>query len=297
MLKPGIVGWKAAACAIGFCAVLSGCSIHNAEKGSYGPFNQIATLTPRTSTYADLVNLPRPRGKLVAAVYNLRDQSGQYRPAPASSFSTAVTQGASAMLVNALNASNWFVVLEREGLQNLLTERKIIRAAQKKPDVPQNNANDLPSLLAANILLEGGVVAYETNLHTGGLGARYLGYSLSGQYQVDQVTVNLRAVDIRTGQVLTSIMTTKAIVSAEVQAGIFKFIETDRLLEVEAGLTTNEPAQLCVLSAIEASVAYLVVDGIEKNFWALNNPDDRGHPAIVAYARELHSQRAERSNP
>ena len=117
-----------------------------------------ASLTPRTQTYSDLKSLPLPRGKIVVAVYNFRDQTGQYKPSPASSFSTAVTQGATAMLMQGLQESGWFVTLEREGLQNLLTERKIIRASQKKENTPKNNQEELPSLLSANVLFEGSIV-------------------------------------------------------------------------------------------------------------------------------------------
>ena len=115
-------------------AALQGCAVKAPMPADEAP----PTLTPRTSTYQQLLNLPTPRGKLVAAVYGFRDQTGQYKPNPASSFSTAVTQGAASMLVDALQASGWFVVLEREGLQNILTERKIIRASQNQPDVAPN---------------------------------------------------------------------------------------------------------------------------------------------------------------
>eukprot|EP01034_Spumella_vulgaris_P018522 gene18522-23665_t len=106
-------------------AAIQGCSLRDtmpAEQDSESP-----TLTPRASTYYDLLNMPRPKGRLMAVVYGFRDQTGQYKPTPASSFSTSVTQGAASMLMDALQVSGWFVVLEREGLQNLLTERKIIR--------------------------------------------------------------------------------------------------------------------------------------------------------------------------
>ena len=249
--------------AIGMMAVLQGCAVREpmpAEK-------QTPTLTPRASTYQDLLELPRPRGQLVAAVYGFRDQTGQYKPSPASSFSTAVTQGAASMLVDAMQASGWFIVLEREGLQNVLTERKIVRASQAKPDVAPNIQTELPSLLAANIIMEGAIVAYETNVRSGGLGARYLGIGVSQEYRVDQVTVNLRAVDVRSGQVLSNVMTTKTIYSIGRSANVYKFIEFKKLLEAEAGYTTNEPAQLCVLSAIEAAVAHLIAQGVDRRLW------------------------------
>ncbi len=255
---------------IGMMVVLQGCAVREPMSAD----QETPTLTPRTSTYQDLLDLPRPRGPLVAAVYGFRDQTGQYKPSPASSFSTAVTQGAASMLVDAMQASGWFVVLEREGLQNVLTERKIIRASQAKPDVAPNIQSELPSLLAANIIMEGAIVAYETNVRSGGQGARYLGIGVSQEYRVDQVTVNLRAIDVRSGQVLSNVMTTKTIYSIGRSANVYKFIEFKELLEAEAGYTTNEPAQLCVLSAIEAAVAHLIAQGVDRRLWqtAENTP-------------------------
>ncbi len=248
---------------IGMMAVLQGCAVREPMSAD----QETPTLTPRTSTYQDLLQLPRPKGPLVAAVYGFRDQTGQYKPSPASSFSTAVTQGAASMLVDAMQASGWFIVLEREGLQNVLTERKIIRASQAKPDVAPNIQSELPSLLAANIIMEGAIVAYETNVRSGGQGARYLGIGVSQEYRVDQVTVNLRAIDVRSGQVLSNVMTTKTIYSIGRSANVYKFIEFKELLEAEAGYTTNEPAQLCVLSAIEAAVAHLIAQGVDRRLW------------------------------
>lgn len=268
----------------GACLFLAGCqTTQKTADALFGPGLEQASLTPRASTYADLKSLPPPRGKIVATVYNFRDQTGQYKPIPASSFSTAVTQGATAMLVNAMNESGWFIPLEREGLQNLLTERKIIRAALKKPGTPTNNDDDLPSLLAANVLIEGGIVAYESNIKTGGAGARYFGIGASEQYRTDQVTINLRAIDIRSGRILHSVLTTKSILSQEVTTGVFRFVEYKRLLEIEAGTTTNEPAQLCVLSAIEAALIHLIADGIEKNSWTLMNNEDINNATLKQY--------------
>ena len=169
-------------------AALQGCSLREpmpAEQDSQTP-----TLTPRASTYYDLINMPRPKGRLMAVVYGFRDQTGQYKPTPASSFSTSVTQGAASMLMDALQASGWFVVLEREGLQNLLTERKIIRASQKKPNTPVNIQAELPPLQAANMMLEGGIIAYDTNVRSGGEGARYLGIDIARDPQCRSIQVH-----------------------------------------------------------------------------------------------------------
>lgn len=241
-----------------------------------------AQLTPTTAITRDLQSLPPPKGKVAVAVYGIRDQTGQYKPAPDSSFSTAVTQGATSLLVKALKESGWFIPVERENLQNLLTERKIVRALET-PQPAGTPAIQVPPLLAAAVLVEGGIVAYESNVKTGGMGARFLGVGVSSQYRVDQVTVNLRTVDIRSGQILNSVSTTKTIYSYEIHPSVFKFVNVKDLVEFEAGITRNEPAQLCVAEAIEAAVSYLIADGVRDGTWALADPAAQSHPVLRRY--------------
>ncbi|MGR6501513.1 CsgG/HfaB family protein [Shewanella sp. Koi 1] len=239
--------------------ILSGCS----SVSEFDDIEASSSLMPKGETYRDLVSLPAPQGSIVAAVYDFRDQTGQYKPIPASNFSTAVPQSGTAFLAQALNDSQWFIPVEREGLQNLLTERKILRAGLN------GDATKLPQLSGAQILMEGGIVAYDTNVKTGGAGARYLGIGASGQYRVDSITINLRAIDIRTGRLLSSVTTTKSVLSMELTAGVFKFIDAQKLLEAEAGITSNEPVSLCVVAAIESAVVHLIADGLWKGTWNL----------------------------
>jgi len=242
-----------------------------------------------SDTGRDLVRLPLPKGKIVASVYGFRDQTGQYKPAPDSSFSTAVTQGAGSLLVKAIADSGWFIPVEREGLQNLLTERRIVRALETARPGQKPAPDTLSGLLPASVLLEGGVVGYEQDVRTGGVGVRYFGIGASDQYRVDQVTVNLRAVDIRTGRILVSVSTTKTIYSFKVAGDVFRFVSYRRLLEAEAGYTTNEPAQLCLRDAIEAAVIHVIVQGVRENHWSLRNATDIDAPVMKAY---IDAQRA-----
>ncbi|MFS2214287.1 CsgG/HfaB family protein [Telluria sp. Tellsp104] len=241
-----------------------------------------AQLTPDTAIRRDLLALPPPKGRIAVAVYGIRDQTGQYKPAPDSSFSTAVTQGASSMLIRALQDSGWFIPVERENLQNLLTERKIVRALEM-PQPAGAPPVQMPPLLAASILIEGGVIAYESNVRTGGVGARFLGIGMSTQYRVDQVTVNLRTVDIRGGQILQSVSTTKTIYSYELHPSVFKFVNVKDLAEFEAGTTRNEPTQLCVGEAIEAAVVHLIAQGIRAGNWAPQDEDGVSNPVLRRY--------------
>lgn len=262
--------------------LMAGCAINNPPAM---PASN-ATLTPRTEVSRDLGQLPPPKGRVAVAVYGFRDQTGQYKPQPDSSFSTAVTQGAASMLVKALRDSGWFTPVERENLQNLLTERKIVRALE----VPQEKAApqfQLPQLVPAAVIIEGGIVAYESNVRTGGAGANYLGVGISTQYRVDQVTVNLRAIDTRTGQILNSVSTTKTILSYEVKPSVFKFVSFKDLVQFEAGITRNEPAQQCVLEAIEAGVIHLTLLGARDGLWAFSDDAAWQSPLVQRYLREL----------
>ena len=241
-----------------------------------------AQLTPATPSTINLMKLPLPQKKIVAAVYGFRDETGQYKPNPSSAFSTAVTQGAASMLMKALKDSGWFIPVEREGLQSLLTERRVLRAID---DHPQNGgqAATVPNLLPASIILEGGIVGFDSSTRTGGLGAKFLGIGLTTQYSVDQVTINLRAVDVMSGEVLNSVSTTKTIWSYEIHPSYFRFVNYYDLLEIEGGYTHNEPTQLAVKEAIDAAVMHLTVEGIRDNRWHLKNPSDWNSPLLQRY--------------
>ncbi|MGC9493748.1 CsgG/HfaB family protein [Vibrio genomosp. F10] len=264
--------------------VLAGCS----NSLSVPESDEAPRLMPRGATYSDLIALPKPKGRILVSVYDFRDQTGQYKSSPNSNFSTAVPQGGTALLTTSLLDSNWFTPLEREGLQNLLTERKIIRAAQKKDQSVSNHGADLPSLSSANVVIEGGIVAYDSNVKTGGFGARYLGIGGATEYRSDMVTVNLRVVDVRTGQILLSVTTSKTILSMQVTGDVFRFVDYKDLLEVEAGYTNNEPVNVAVMSAIDASVIHLVIEGIERGMWQPANLEELNSPIIERYAKEKH---------
>ncbi len=270
---------RSASCAL-LLVLLHGCATPQPAK-----VDALARATPAAKAQRDLAQLPAPKGKMVAAVYAFRDQTGQYKPSPDSSFSTAVTQGAASILVKALKDSGWFTPVEREGLQNVLTERRVIRAIENPQD-KGNPAIQLPPLTPAQILFEGGIVAYETNVQSGGAGIRFLGAGVSEQYRVDQVSVSLRVVDIRTGQILNAVSTTKTVHSLQVQPGVYRYVSYQRLLELEAGYTRNEPAQLAVKEAIETALLHLIAQGIRDKQWALRDEGDAASPIVQEYLRD-----------
>ncbi|PAP77444.1 CsgG/HfaB family protein [Rubrivirga marina] len=254
-------------------AALSGCTARYLQ-----PFEVESprTAAPRTAVTDILESVPTPADPVVVAVYRFRDQTGQYRAlANVSTFSTSVTQGATSILMRALEDSQFFVPIEREGLSNLLNERQIISSTRQQYSGPEGEGlGPLPPLLYAGVLLEGGIIGYDSNLITGGAGVRLLGAGGSGEFRQDQITVYLRAVSVQTGRVLKTVHTTKTIVSQKLDGGVFQFVDTQTLLESEVGYSTNEPPVLAVTAAIEEAVVSLVVEGARDGLWAFQGPND-----------------------
>lgn len=247
--------------------------------GAFQPIGSGKANTDYHSGMSDLLrSLPPPDKPIVVAVYKFRDQTGQYKGSDTlMQYSTAVTQGATSMLTRALmEAGNgkWFTVVEREGLTDLMNERKIIQqtremySSNKKSDA---QTPSLPPLIYAPILLEGGIISYESNLLTGGIGGYYFGIGGSSEFRRDTVTTMLRAVSVKNGSILTQVDAKKTILSLELDSGLFRYIAFKRLLQMETGISSNEPPQMAVMESIEACVYAMIIEGFINDSWNLKN--------------------------
>ena len=203
------------------------------------------------------------------------DKTGQRKAREGiADFSTAVTQGATEMVIDALKTAGdgtWFRVVERNGIDHLVRERQIIRSARTDFANKTGQSDEgIQPLLFAGIIIEGGVIGYDTNLQTGGRGARTLGIGISKQYRQDAVTVSMRAVSVLTGEVLMNVQTRKTILSYGSGGDVFRFIEEGtQLLEFEDGVGNNESVTYATRTAIEAAVLELVYQGHHRGFWEI----------------------------
>jgi curli production assembly/transport component CsgG len=218
----------------------------------------------------ELRNMPPPKRKVPIAVYKFNDVTGQRKTSSALALlSSAVTQGGDIWLIQALKKAGngtWFRVIERMELDNLLKERQIIRNTRKSYD--GDKAEKIKPLLFAGVLLTGGIVGYDTNTSTGGLGVRYLGIGISDEYRKDMVTVALRLISVQTGEVLLAVSSQKTILSTKLSATVFKFLDLGtKLLETEAGITDNESTTYAVRKAIEQAVIEIIKEGEKKKLW------------------------------
>jgi len=273
------------ACALGGCATVT-----NTGRTLFPETTSKAYIPDKTQTQTLLEALPAPDRPVAVAVYGFSDQTGQFKPTDqGQTLSRAVSQGGASILVKALqDAGNrqWFTIVERESLKNLLNERQIIREMRERYLGEQGvNPQALPALLFAGVLLEGGIVGYDTNTVTGGVGAAFLGIGGHTEYRQDTVTVYLRAVSVRTGEVLTTVTASKTIASQGIGASAFRYVAFKDLLQADAGYTTNEPDEVALQQAIEKAVWELVLDGAQLKLWNFANPSAAA-PLLDEYARE-----------
>jgi curli production assembly/transport component CsgG len=245
--------------------VLSGCaSLNNTING----FDEPTVTTPKVKAEDGLRD--PDAGAVAVAVYNFRDMTGQRKSIQnVASLSSAVTQGADAYLVKSLQEvgnGKWFKVLERGGLDNLIKERQLIR--QMRELYQGKDAQPLPPMLFAGMILEGGIIGYDSNTISGGSGARVLGIGASTEYRQDEVTISLRAVSVATGEVLVTVNVSKTVISFQDKAGVLKFYDLGtRSLELETGKATNESMNKAVQLAIHAGVVELIQQGAVKGHW------------------------------
>ena len=239
-------------------------------------------------THEELRQLPPAEKMPVVAVYSFLDTTGQRKSVSGvAMFSTAVSQGADTMLIDALKTAGngkWFRVVERVGIDHLTRERQIVRTTREQYD--EEDKTGLAPLLFAGMILEGGVIGFDTNIETGGRGARSLGIGVSQAYRRDIVTVHLRAVSTLTGEILLNVQTSKTILSIADGFDVFKFIDMDtQLIEIEDGMTENESVTRSLRSCIEAAVLELIYQGEKESFWKINRPIEIIEPETIEEIR------------
>ena len=233
----------------------------------------------RLPAYQELLNVPPATQMPVVAVYGFKDLTGQRKARDGiADFSTAVTQGSTEMLIDALKTAGggtWFRVVERQGIEHLVRERQIIRSTRK--EYADEESQGVGPLLFAGMIIEGGIIGYDTNIETGGQGARTLGIGFSRKYRKDVVTVSIRAVSVLSGEILLNVQAKKTILSYGTGGDVFRFTEQGtQLVEYEDGVGNNESVTYAVRTSIEAGVLELIYQGHDRGLWKVG--EGHRHP-------------------
>ena len=255
---------------------LSSCTILIPDpiENNIAPIQRIEQAEIRSLVNEDLLNVDPPIRTPVIAVYrdSFTDQTGARRSnSQFATFSTPITQAPHAYLIRALqhagkNKDGFFSVVERVGLDHVTKERQLIRSTRESFDENQK----LPPLVFAGLIMEGGVIGYESNTTSGGAGARYLGIGTSKAYRRDTVQVSLRTVSVTTGKVLMEVLVSKTILSASLDNDVFRFVaDSTELVEVEGGVVRNESVNIALQAAIETAVLQTIEEGVSYGYWTV----------------------------
>ena len=253
------------------CLLLSGCATDLMNFNQEEP----VVLAAKAQLTENLPELDGP--PITIAVYGFKDLTGQKKPNDKLAlFSSAVTQGAEVFLIKALQDSkNWFRVVERVGLDNLIKERQLIR--NQREVYEGKDAKPLKPMTVAGVMVEGGIIGYDSNIKSGGVGARLLGLGASQQYRVDEVVISLRVISVNTGEILLTNAVSKTIFSAQHNVGVLRFVDAGtRVVELETGTAINEPTTYAVRVAIEQAVFDMIIEGERKGLWGFKNKKTNG---------------------
>ena len=250
--------------------LLSNCASRNVLEGGGIPHIVIKSSSILELQSEELRDVPPAKRKPVIGIYpnSFKDQTGQRKSnGQFALFSTAITQAPEAFLIRALqHAANgeFFQVAERVGLDSLTKERQLIRSTRETFD----EESAVKPLLLAGLLIQGGVLSYDANIKSGGVGARFLGIGSSKEYREDLITITLRLVSVSTGEVLIEVLVTKTITSAGLSQDLFRFIDDgSRLIEVEGGVAHNESTSIALQKSIEEGVLEIIKIGITRGYW------------------------------
>ena len=159
------------------------------------------------------------------------------------------------------------------------------------------DAKPLMPLQFAGIIMEGGIIGYDSGSESGGAAYRFLGIGPSTQYSKDTVTISLRAISVNTGKVLAAVTVTKIVYSTADAVAVLKYIDNKNIgsqifgdannvatlagsmFEAETGLTINEPGTLAVKATVESAVVELIREGERKGVWDFKKDTP---PVVVA---------------
>jgi curli production assembly/transport component CsgG len=278
------------------------------------PPAHVAVIGSLAKTSPMLAQLPPAPRQITVAVYDFPDLTGQRKPTPpgavVSELSTAVTQGASSIMIEALKAAGsgtYFNVVDRTRDADQVRERSVIAdstgSPSNKPDKKADgkagssaaNAN-IRRLRPAEYIINGGLVAFERSVLISNSSLAILGIGGSKSVIRNYVSVTMRMVRADTAEVVASVTAYRSVdtdtagISSHSRAsnGLFpdtlltKYPSPSDYLEADFSGTRNEMTQIAIREAIEAGLIELIDRGNQMALW------QRPPQLVVASSEPLH---------
>ncbi len=199
-----------------------------------------------------LKSLPHPRQKIPVAIYDLNDRTGQYLEMDDySSHSTAISQGATDMLINALLNSEQYIIADRSILNQFMTEQDLKR--KKQIGFNSQKPFQLNQLRESKYIITGSITEYGI-MDTGGTKLKVDGKGFNTEGVIAYAALDLRIVNSFTNEVEYTIALKDGIKGEKKGLDVFSFLGDDYMVDLETGTGWQEPINLVVRRLIEAAV-------------------------------------------
>ena len=168
-------------------------------------------------------------------------------------------------------------IYSRRLLSELINERRLAQQANtsyateavnslsKATQALMGNAkikplHDLPDLGPVDFLITGAVIGYDKNTRDSGAAAGMVGISNRYQQSEDSVSVLVELINVKTGAMSGIGISSELISSKLFNAGVFKYLEVDKILELEGGGSLNEPKTYALYLALTQAVENMFRD-------------------------------------
>ena len=168
-------------------------------------------------------------------------------------------------------------IYSRRLLSELINERRLAQQANtsyateavnslsKATQALMGNAkikplHDLPDLGPVDFLITGAVIGYDKNTRDSGAAAGMVGVSNRYQQSEDSVSVLVELINVKTGAMSGIGIASELISSKLFNAGVFKYLEVDKILELEGGGSLNEPKTYALYLALTQAVENMFRD-------------------------------------
>ncbi len=208
------------------------------------------------------------RERLRVTVGNVKDYTGKFSEAEGGN---PITQGGALMVMSALGKLGDAIRLhERFDTQvtelelRYLDRRYLGDGGMHEVRDKGGSAQNVPwkpyyggTVIETDYFLVGGITELNYNVHSGGIEATVDGIGGKGRVFTVNVAVDLRIVDTSSLEVVRTTSLQKQITGYEVGINLFEFFK-NTLVDINAGLKSQEPLQLGVRTALELGVLELM---------------------------------------
>jgi len=206
-----------------------------------------------------LAALPEPKERIPISIYAITDSTGQFK-ADGGASSTVVTQGSTEMLITALQRSRQFTILDRVRFGDLMNEQNLISSSRIAP----GQGPELGALTGANYMITGSITEYQVSKETGGIGLVIAGKGGSTEYAKASVALDLRVINLTTGEVIWAESLKGEIIGEKVGLQLFSFLGKN-IVEFETGQGKQQVINLVVRTLLEEAVFKLVQSQVLTN--------------------------------